>query len=370
MGVDYAFVNRMDSRDTDVAIYLLEERGVKPSEAARLILNGLDELDCRGTPPEERLRVLGKCLREGIRLHRESDKSISFAEAVQRTLDGKAGQSPRTVQDFRQCMNRLMESVDGLRERPLNRIGTQHCTEILEAGFPSETRRRKARACLSVLFQTGIRHGWCKENPVKGTVAPRIREKTIVPLRPEEIERLLRVSRRAEHRACRPAVALMLYTGVRPQEVTRLTYGCIDTESAELTVPPRHSKTGGGRAIPLCPSLRAILEETGPCAPEQRICPPNWINRWKELRRDAGFTEWQQDVLRHTFASYFAKAYRDLPTLQLYMGHRDVSLLLTRYVNLQGISRDAALRFFGEDQRTRRVYRNARRGGGMVPLAG
>ena len=268
-------------------------------------------------------------------------------------------------------MNRLMESVEGLRERPLNRIGTQHCTEILEAGFPSESRRHKARACLSVLFQTGIRRGWCKENPVKGTEAPRIREKTIVPLRPEEIERLLQVSRRVQHRSCRPAVALMLYTGVRPQEVTRLTYACIDTESAELTVPPRHSKTGGGRSIPLCPSLRAILEEQGPCAPEQRICPPNWINRWKELRRDAGFTEWQQDVLRHTFASYFAKAYRDLPTLQLYMGHRDVSLLLTRYVNLQGISRDAALRFFGEGSRTRRVYRDTRRGGvGMVPLVG
>ena len=370
MGVDYAFVNRMDSRDTDVAIYLLEEHGVKPSEAARLILNGLDELECRGTPAGERLRLLGKCLREGIRLYRESGRSISFAEAVRQTLDSKAGQSPRTVQDFRQCMNRLMESVEGLRERPLNRIGTHHCTEILAAGFASETRRRKARACLSVLFQTGIRHGWCKENPVKGTVAPRIREKTIVPLQPDEIERLLQTSRQRRHRACRPALALMLYTGVRPQEVTRLTYACLDAEAAELTIPPRHSKTGGGRFIPLCPRLRSILDEAEYGAPAQSICPPNWVNRWRELRRDAGFTEWQQDVLRHTFASYFAKAYRDLPTLQLYMGHRDVNLLLTRYVNLQGISREAALHFFGESAQTRRAYRNTRRGGGMVPLAG
>ena len=91
----------MDLRDSDVAIYLLEGRGVKPSEAARLILNGLDELDCREMSAGERLRLLGKCLREGIRLHRESGKSIAFGEAVQQTLDSKAGQSPRTVQDFR-----------------------------------------------------------------------------------------------------------------------------------------------------------------------------------------------------------------------------------------------------------------------------
>lgn len=180
-------------------------------------------------------------------------------------------------------------------------------------------------------------------------------------LRPDEIEKLLRISWRKEHRACRPALALMLYAGIRPQEVTRLTYACIDTEAVELTVPARHSKTGGGRCIPLCPNLRAMLEEAGPHAPEQPICPPNWINRWRELRRDAGFTEWQQDVLRHTFASYFAKAYRDLPTLQLYMGHRDV--------NLQGISRDAALRFFGENSKVRRAYLGQTRRN-AVPLAG
>lgn len=359
----------MKKRDTDVAIYLLEDSGVKPSEAARLILEGMDELRNSGGTPAERFQILKHCLREGLRAHRESGSDTSFGEAVRLTLEGKAGQSPRTVQDFRQCMNRLMGSVDGLRDMRLGQMDTRQCTEILETGFPSPTRRHKARACLSVLFQTGVRQGWCKDNPVKGTQAPRIREKTIVPLRPDEIEKLLRISWRKEHRACRPALALMLYAGIRPQEVTRLTYACIDTEAAELTVPPRHSKTGGGRCIPLCPNLRAMLEEAGPHAPEQPICPPNWINRWRELRRDAGFTEWQQDVLRHTFASYFAKAYRDLPTLQLYMGHRDVNLLLTRYVNLQGISRDAALLFFGENSKVRRAYLGQTRRN-AVPLAG
>ena len=40
------------------------------------------------------------------------------------------------------------------------------------------------------------------------------------------------------------------------------------------------------------------------------------------------------NALRHTFASYHAAHFRDLPALQLEMGHRSSDLLRTRYLNL------------------------------------
>lgn len=148
-GLDYAFVNRMKKRDTDVAIYLLEDSGVKPSEAARLILEGMDELRNSGGTPAERFQILKHCLREGLKAHRESGSDTSFGEAVRLTLEGKAGQSPRTVQDFRQCMNRLMGSVDGLRDMRLGQMDTRQCTEILETASPAPRGgTRRARACL------------------------------------------------------------------------------------------------------------------------------------------------------------------------------------------------------------------------------
>ena len=55
---------------------------------------------------------------------------------------------------------------------------------------------------------------------------------------------------------------------------------------------------------------------------------------------------WVQDVLRHTYASFHAKNYADLPRLQLNMGHRDLSLLRSRYINMRGISRVEAKSFF------------------------
>ena len=62
--------------------------------------------------------------------------------------------------------------------------------------------------------------------------------------------------------------------------------------------------------------------------------PHNWQKRWQALRRAAGFTHWQPDVCRHTFASYHAAYFKDLPELQLEMGHRNANLLLSRYLNL------------------------------------
>ncbi len=46
--------------------------------------------------------------------------------------------------------------------------------------------------------------------------------------------------------------------------------------------------------------------------------PRNWQNRWLALRRAAGFTHWVPDVCRHTFASYHAAHFRNLPELQLF----------------------------------------------------
>ena len=66
---------------------------------------------------------------------------------------------------------------------------------------------------------------------------------------------------------------------------------------------------------------------------QEWVIPPNWQRRWRALRQAAGFTHWVPDVCRHTFASYHAAYFRNLPELQLEMGHRDAGLLRTRYMS-------------------------------------
>ncbi len=335
----------MNTQESTTIAYLMQGQPLSATEAIRLILEALETLG-KDYPRERLIPTLRDCIRKGIQAHARETEGIRFREAVARVLHCKQDRSPRTIQDFRQCMNTLMARVPELAERPLGSLTPEQCSHMLEESFTSPTRRRKAHACLSTLLRHGMRMGWCRENPVRNLEAPRVRERTIFPLSREEVGRLLHTAHHPEHQACLPALGLMLYAGVRPHEVTRLSWNDIDLDEGEISIPPRHSKTGGGRHIPVCPALRHLLTSRHPQHAGHPICPPNWQNRWRALRREAGFSQWQQDVLRHTFASYYAKAYQDLPSLQLYMGHRDVTLLLTRYINLKGLKRDEALNFF------------------------
>lgn len=85
------------------------------------------------------------------------------------------------------------------------------------------------------------------------------------------------------------------------------------------------------------------------CAGTGRICPPQWQRHWRELRQHAGFTHWVPDVLRHTCASYHLRHFRSYSELQYEIGHRDSSLLRTRYENMSRLS-DAAGEGAGREQ--------------------
>ena len=76
---------------------------------------------------------------------------------------------------------------------------------------------------------------------------------------------------------------------------------------------------------------------------KDRIIPQGWNRKWHDLRRAAGYRgkSWVPDVCRHTFASYHAAYFRNLAALQLEMGHRDASLLMTRYM-APALRKDAA----------------------------
>lgn len=181
---------------------------------------------------------------------------------------------------------------------------------------------------LHSVFAYGLRQEWCAENPVARVEVPQVQEREIVPLCPDEVKRLETAVRQPEHRAMRLSLHLLLYCGLRPQEVARLRVQDVQPERGCVMVPGRCSKTGGGRVIPLrrLNNLRGVRLQI----------PRNWEARWRALRRAAGFAagQWVPDVCRHTFASYHAACFRDLGALQLEMGHRSADLLRSRYLNL------------------------------------
>ena len=278
-----------------------------------------------------RVKRARRCIVEGENELRRLERTVSFEKAVDAALEARRERRARTLCDFRYFTRRFMKRCKGLAARRVRAITAQECAAYIEAAFDTPRQRQKARLVLSGVFSTAVRRGWCSENPVARVEVPRVVEGRIDVLTPHEIERLLATARQYRGGCCLAAVGMMLYAGIRPHEVARLSWEQVDMASRSISILPQHSKTGGARLVSIHAPLQRLLAG---CAGEGRICPPQWLRHWRELRRQAGFARWVPDVLRHTFASYHLRHFRSYGELQYETGHRDSSLLRTRYVNM------------------------------------
>lgn len=291
------------------------------------------------------------CCREimllGVRLlqGRRGGLRKTVGEAAAACLEAKAGRRPRTRAEFRSVCARLRREAPKLMEAPLGLVTTEMCREALLRVPTSDRQRLKMRTILHAVMAYAGRRGWCTGNPLAGLDLPPVREAEVEPLDWEALRRLLRLARRAEHRPCMPPLGLMLWAGIRPAEVCRLGWCHLDWEERVVVLRPLHAKTGGCRHVTIHPVLAAWLREFG-LRDEGAICPPNWPRRWKRLREEALGTRWQQDVLRHTFASYHVKRWHDFARLQAEMGHRSADLLRSRYLSMRGVTAQRAAVFW------------------------
>ncbi|MBQ2813455.1 MAG: tyrosine-type recombinase/integrase [Akkermansia sp.] len=311
---------------------MIRELPLNVSDIARLVVELTEELGERvnGLGKVGMMQLLRRVLRLGVEELSKQEHTVSFETAIWASVEARSERRPTTRRDLRHYARRLLR-VDGVAGRPLRAMSTRECREMLQSAFGgSASSFRKGRAMLHSVFAFGMRQEWCAENPVARVEVPRVQEREIEPLRREEVKRLETAVQQPEHQAMKLSLYLLLYCGLRPQEVARLRQQDVQPERGCVVVPGRCSKTGGGRVVPL--RRRELLKGM-----RLRI-PRNWAHRWKRLRRAAGFTDWQPDVCRHTFASYHAAYFRDLGALQLEMGHRSTDLLRSRYLNLPQVN--------------------------------
>ena len=315
---------------------------VSTLDSARFVRNILD-----AKPSDSKLtdaQFVLKVIETGLRNIRA--KEMSLADGFALYLKSKQHLRPDSIRDIRCIGNRLLRTKPEFGGRNFSELSVSECEEWLNAAFHTDSQFNKARAMLHGLFEFALRREWCDKNPIKRIERKKVIEREIQPLKLTETKRLIKTAQR-ESPEYAIVAALLVYTGIRPREVRRLTWRDIDTEEKTITVRSQCSKTGGVRQVEIPPVLGRILGE--PCEQSEgvNVCPSNWQRRWRKIRDNSGFRGcWVQDVLRHTYASFHTKRYADLPRLQVNMGHRDTSLLRARYVNMCGISRAEANYFF------------------------
>ena len=338
---DYRILNTMNSI-LNSAKKVLGKAKVSVVDCSRYIRNILD-----AKPSDSKLtdaQFILKVIEVGLRNVRAKEMSLTDGFALY--LKSKQHLRPDSVRDIRCIGNRLLRTSPEFGKRNFSEFSASECEEWLNAAFHTNPQFNKARTMLHGLFEFALRREWCDKNPIKRIERKKVVEKEIQPLKLTETKRLIKTAQR-ESPVYAIVAALLVYTGIRPREVRRLTWRDIDTEEKTITVRSQCSKTGGVRQVEIPPVLNRVLIAHSRELKEEKICPTDWQRRWRKIRDNSGFRgRWVQDVLRHTYASFHAKNYADLPRLQLNMGHRDLSLLRSRYVNMHGISRTEAKSFF------------------------
>lgn len=317
---------------------IIKELPLNLNDIARLVMETAEELGerCAGMERGEMMRLMRRVLHAGVAAIRAEEHTVSFETAAWASVQARAGRRAVTLRDLRHFVRRMLR-VEGVAERPLRAMSSRECRELLQTAFGGSVHSyNKGRAILHSIFSYGQKQEWCGENPVARIEYRRVREQEIKPLGAEEIKRLEAAVKMPQHRDMQLSLHLLLYCGLRPQEVARLETMHIQPQQGRVIVPASSSKTGGGRAVP--------LRNKGKLRGVPLRIPGNWENRWRRLRRAAGFApgQWVPDVCRHTFASYHAAYFRDLAALQIEMGHRSVNLLRSRYLNLPQVQQAKA----------------------------
>ena len=123
-------------------------------------------------------------------------------------------------------------------------------------------------------------------------------------------------------------LALGGFAGLRTEEILRQQWSDIDWAAGEIYV--RQPKRVGGwrpRHVEILPALRRHLEHLA--LKEGKVLPGGQRTLYL-LRRSLMDKLGWSNCLRHSFKTYHAAYFRDLPRTQLQMGHADSSL--THYV--------------------------------------
>lgn len=294
--------------DARAALKLLEGSGVSLESAARRALEG-----------------------------RAALVRVTFSDVADKFLRAKLAKRGATFQWYETRINVLRAS-----------FGSKHLDDISRADFRAWVAGLDVEAGTRAGYVRAARALWrwaaAQEPPMAGPpptvgmeASATSKGTTVGFLSVEQATTLL-----SEESPWRPALALMLFAGVRVEEVAgqgkpAMTWRCVDVVGKSIRVPGDCAKvTGRARLVQGMPAeiwgaLRAWLGEPGEDA--DAISPGLGINAMAWARRKVeGFPG---NALRHTFATYAYALTGDAGKVGGWMGHEGSSrLVLSTYAGL------------------------------------
>lgn len=274
-----------------------------------------------------------------------TNESITLTEAINEFLYRKKadGLRDRTLKDYQKELGKFAATTNSLDEKELRHAIIDYFAAIPDT---SAAIYNRPYACLKCFFSWCVKQDYLLYNPIeKEDLKKRGDDSDINAASIDDVKRLLKACNRSSFTGLRNyiMILLMLDTGIRTSEITRLTKSDYDRTKGTITISRQTAKTKRTRILYLSDNVATSLNDYLKKLPNNinYIFPSRDANQldtnelareFRNLSEKAGVkvTPYQ---LRHTFATYFVANGGNVFILQKLMGHSDIKMTL-RYTDI------------------------------------
>jgi len=260
--------------------------------------------------------------------------------------------APNTFSAYKRDIHQFEDFVKHKQKITLKKVTRKHLKKFLHhlkaEGLAARTLSRKISALKTLFSYLNRYHGW--ENVAAELIFPKLEKKLPRYLQEQEIEKLFEVADRdSSPSGMRNKVMLylMYVSGMRVSELIKITVGQIQFDSNFITV---RGKGGKDRMIPIPEPVMEMLKEYietvlqklmdrgGKRRKGDYLFPVTYAGKVKPISRQAFWSIlkglWKKTgstksvsphQLRHSLATHMLKNGVDLRSLQLILGHENLS---------------------------------------------
>lgn len=280
------------------------------------------------------VKVIRKLEPHGIRLEEAVDgylervqqleSSITYSELVDAVVKHKRdrGKREKYVGDVRQKGRRFLPFFG---DKKICDISTLEIDEAVSNLEIAPSSKRVYRRYLRLIFNQALEWQMLDKNPVPPNKKEITERKEPSIFTPEQVQTLL-------HGATDellPYYVLAVFCGIRPTEITRLSWDKVHFEEKVIRVGSSQSKTKLPRLVKINETAFAWLKKFK--GKSGKIIPDSFRAKFDQNRKDTGlFSAWSSDVLRHTCATYHATLHEEYEKTAYLLGH-DVATLKRYY---------------------------------------
>jgi integrase len=283
----------------------------------------------------EQLRPFGKSLRDAtahyvqwLQSEDAKQQSLFVSECVDQYLVSRQADVDRGELDkksFYETRDRAKRMKEVLGHLHIAELDSDRVKTYLDS-FPVAPRtRNNIRLRMSKFFSFCKSKGWITSNPC-ADIKIKVKRADTRILTVAQAKHLLTKAQMSEFKdVAIPYAALCLFAGLRPGEAEQLDWAQVHFASKSIEVLAHTSK---GRETRFVPMEAALIRFLKPHAKKQgRVVGSNFRKNWETVKRAAGYdpadkqARWVQDILRHSYASYWLAIHQNRAALAEHMGN-------------------------------------------------